>query len=56
MSDYKVNLVNEEQPSIAEKEEQVLESAGVDTKQDDGVYRVDLSKPPKTKEGFIPYK
>ena len=53
MSDYKVNLVNEEQPSIAEKEEQVLESAGVDTKQDDGVYRVDLSKPPKTKEDTI---
>jgi hypothetical protein len=53
MSDYKVNLVNEEQPSIAEKEEQVLESAGVDTKQDDGVYRVDLSKPPKTQEDAV---
>ena len=50
MEDYKVNLVEDENPSIAEKEETVLENAGVDTKSDDTTYKVDLSKPPKTEE------
>ena len=50
MEDYKVNLVEDENPSTAEKEETVLENAGVDTKSDDGTYKVDLSKPPKTEE------
>ena len=36
----KVNLVNEETPSIQEREEQVLENAGVKT--EDGVFKVDL--------------
>jgi len=44
MSDYKVNLVNdEEQPSIQEREEKVLEDAGIDVKQDT-TYKVDLTK------------
>lgn len=50
MEDYKVNLVEDENPSTAEKEETVLENAGVNTKSDDGTYKVDLSKPPKTEE------
>jgi hypothetical protein len=50
MEDYKVNLVEDENPSAAEKEETVLENAGVDTKSEDTTYKVDLSKPPKTEE------
>lgn len=48
MSDYKVNLVNEEEPSRAEKEQKVLEDAGVNVDSSDGTYKVDLSKPLKT--------
>ena len=43
MSDYKVNLVNDEQPSIQEREQKVLENAGVDVKQD-STYKLDLTK------------
>ena len=41
--DIKASVVDEEVPSIAEKEEQVLENAGV-TVSDDGTYKVDLTK------------
>ena len=53
MSDYKVNLVEDENPSTAEREETVLENAGVDTKSEDGTYKVDLREPPKTKENAV---
>jgi hypothetical protein len=53
MSDYKVNLVEDENPSAAEREETVLENAGVDTKSEDGTYKVDLREPPKTKENAV---
>ena len=43
MSDYKVNLVNDEQPSIQEREQKVLEDAGIDVKQD-STYKLDLTK------------
>jgi hypothetical protein len=52
MSDYKVNLVNEEEPSIAEKEEKVLQDAGVDTGSDDA-YKVNLNEPLKTTEDAV---
>ena len=42
MSDYKVNLMPDDQPSIAEKEQQVLESVGADTGKASGDYKVDL--------------
>jgi len=42
MSDYKVNLMPDDQPSIAEKEQQVLESVGADTGKGSGDYKVDL--------------
>lgn len=35
----------DETPTAAEREEQVLENAGVDTKVEDGVYKVNLSAP-----------
>jgi hypothetical protein len=43
MSDYKVNLVNDEQPSIQEREEKVLKDAGADVGQDN-TYKLDLTK------------
>lgn len=43
MSDYKINLLNEEQPSIQERETKVLEDAGIDVKQDT-TYKLDLTK------------
>lgn len=43
MSDFKVKLVNEEQPSIAEKEAKVLENAGVNLNDNTGNYKIDLS-------------
>lgn len=46
MSDYKVNLVNDEQPSIQERETKVLEDAGVNVNQDN-TYKVDLTKTPE---------
>ena len=44
MADYKVNLVNEEEPSIAEKEKKVLENAGVEVDSNDGNYKIDLNE------------
>jgi hypothetical protein len=44
MSDYKVKVVNEEQPSIAEKEAKVLETAGINLNDETGNYKIDLSK------------
>ena len=42
------DVVVDETPTAAEKEEKVLEAAGQDTgKTEDGMYKVDLSKPPK---------
>jgi hypothetical protein len=52
MADYKVNLVENETPTIQEREEQVLEDAGVDTKQEDGVYKVNMSEP-KTEDNAV---
>ena len=40
------DVVVDETPTAAEKEEKVLEAAGQDTgKTEDGMYKVDLSKP-----------
>ena len=44
MADYKVKVVNDEEPSIAEKETKVLEDAGVKVNDDSGNYKIDLSK------------
>ena len=43
-------LIDSEEPSIQEKEQAVLENAGIDINKDDGVFKVDLSKPPVEKE------
>mgnify|MGYP000158839106 FL=1 len=44
------DVVVDETPTAAEKEEQVLEAAGQDTgKTEDGMYKVDLSKPVEQK-------
>ena len=53
MSDFKVNLVNEEEPSRAEKEQTALENAGIDVDADNGTYKVDLSQPPKTEADAV---
>ena len=45
MSDIKVNLVDSEELSTSEKEEQVLENAGIKTNTDDGVFKVNLNQP-----------
>ena len=45
MAEETAKVVVDETPTAAEKEEQVLESAGINTKAEDGVYKVDLSKP-----------
>jgi hypothetical protein len=51
MSDtIKVNLVDSEEPSIQEKEQAVLESAGVEVESSADTYKVDLSKPPVENE------
>ena len=51
MSDtIKVNLVDSEEPSIQEKEQTVLENAGVEVEASTDTYKVDLSKPPVTEE------
>ena len=47
MSDFKVKVVNEEEPSIAEKETKVLENAGVSVNDETGNYKIDLSKKPQ---------
>jgi len=44
MSDIKVNLVDGEDLSTSEREEKVLQDAGVSTGPDDGVYRVNLNQ------------
>jgi len=44
MSEETAKVVVDETPTAAEKETQVLESVGIDTNANDGVYRVDLSK------------
>ena len=45
MSEYKVNLMkDDETPSIAEKEQQALENAGVNVENNNGNYKIDLSK------------
>jgi len=51
MSDtIKVNLVDSEEPSIQEKEQAVLENAGVEVESSTDTYKVDLSKPPVENE------
>ncbi len=48
------DVVVDETPTAAEKEEKVLEAAGQDTgKTEDGMYKVDLSKPPKTETDAV---
>lgn len=48
------DVVVDETPTAAEKEEKVLEAAGQDTgKTEDGIYKVDLSKPPKTETDAV---
>ena len=44
MADYKIKMVNEEEPSIAEREQKVLENAGVEVDNNNGNYKIDLSK------------
>ena len=53
MSEETAKVVVDEQPTAAEKEEKVLESAGVDTKAEEGVYKVDLRKQTKTEENAV---
>jgi hypothetical protein len=51
MSDtIKVNLVDSEEPSIQEKEQAVLENAGVEVEAPTDTHKVDLSKPPVTEQ------
>tara|TARA_R100000654_G_scaffold72668_1_gene104686 strand:- start:7612 stop:8847 length:1236 start_codon:yes stop_codon:yes gene_type:complete len=48
------DVIVDETPTAAEKEEKVLEAAGKNTgKSEDGVYKVDLSKPPKTETDAV---
>jgi len=44
MSEIKVKVIDAEQPSIAEKETSVLENADVKVTEENGTYKVDLSK------------
>ena len=53
MSETKVNPVADENPSVAEKEEAVLEKASVSTKLDDGTYKIDLNKINETQQENI---
>jgi uncharacterized protein (DUF2164 family) len=53
MSDYKVNLVNDETPTAAEREQTVLENAGVETRSDESVYKVNLNQPPKQEQDAV---
>jgi len=50
MADVQAKVVENEVPSRAEAEETVLENAGVDTKQEDGVYKVDLRSNNQTQQ------
>jgi len=47
------DVVVDETPTAAEKEEKVLEDAGKQTSMEDGVYKVDLNKPPKTETDTV---
>ena len=47
MSEIKVRAVENEELSIAEKETQALESAGIKVTEDSGTYKIDLSKQKK---------
>jgi len=47
MSEIKVRAVENEELSIAEKETQALESAGIKVTEDSGTYKIDLSKKKK---------
>jgi len=47
------DVVVDETPTAAEKEEKVLEDAGKQTSIEDGVYKVDLNKPPKTETDTV---
>ena len=52
--DENKDVVVDETPTAAEKEEKVLEAAGQDTgKTEDGIYKVDLSKPAKTETDAV---
>ena len=52
--DENKDVVVDETPTAAEKEEKVLEAAGQDTgKTEDGTYKVDLSKPAKTETDAV---
>jgi hypothetical protein len=54
MSEEKIKAtVVDENPSIAEKEEAVLENAGVSTKESDGTWKVDLSKQPENNQDAV---
>ena len=51
MSDtIKVNVVDSEEPSIQEKEQTVLENAGVEVEAPTDTHKVDLSKPPQEQQ------
>ena len=45
--------VVDENPTLAEREETVLENAGVSTKDSDGTWKVDLSQPTQNQEGAV---
>jgi len=47
MSEYKVNLMKDEEPSIAEKEQKVLENSGVEVNDTSGNYKIDLRNQPE---------
>ena len=47
MSEYKVNLMKDEEPSIAEKEQKVLENSGVEVNDTSGNYKIDLRNKPE---------
>jgi hypothetical protein len=50
MADVQAKVVENEVPSRAEAEETVLENAGVNTKQEDGTYKVDLRSNNQTQQ------
>jgi hypothetical protein len=50
MSENTNEPVVDETPTAAEREEQVLENAGVETNFEDGVYKVNLAQPEQTNE------
>jgi hypothetical protein len=50
MSEETNEPIVDETPTSAEREEQVLENAGVETKMEDGVYKVNLGQPQETEQ------